>query len=166
MTGGSYDMCHKCIISHCTVFYWMPQHHCIMMTSWNGNIFRVTGPLCGEFTGHRWIPLTNASDAKLWCIPWPRLSGRLNTHSRRQWFQTASRSLWRHCSDDEAFHSAGAVCGNSSPKVSQGVLHGLPIWVMYGVPFVRYWGEQSLSILPLYCVQHHVIPNRNVIESV
>ena len=24
---------------------------CIMMTSSNGNIFRVTGPLCGEFTG-------------------------------------------------------------------------------------------------------------------
>ena len=28
----------------------------IMMTSSNGNIFRVTGPLCGEFNGHRWIP--------------------------------------------------------------------------------------------------------------
>ena len=27
-----------------------------MMTSSNGNIFRVTGILCGEFTGHRWIP--------------------------------------------------------------------------------------------------------------
>ena len=39
---------------------------CIMMTSSNGNIFRVTGPLCGEFTGHRWIPLTKASDAELW----------------------------------------------------------------------------------------------------
>ena len=25
-----------------------------MMTSSNKNIFRVTGPLCGEFTGHRW----------------------------------------------------------------------------------------------------------------
>ena len=25
------------------------------MTSSNGNIFRVTGHLCGEFTGHRWI---------------------------------------------------------------------------------------------------------------
>ena len=24
---------------------------CIMMTSSNGNIFRVTGPLCAEFTG-------------------------------------------------------------------------------------------------------------------
>ena len=22
----------------------------------NGNVFRVTGPLCGEFTGYRWIP--------------------------------------------------------------------------------------------------------------
>ena len=28
--------------------------------------FRVTGPLCGEFTGHRWIPLTKASVAELW----------------------------------------------------------------------------------------------------
>ena len=26
------------------------------MTSSNGNMFRVTGPLCGEFTCHRWIP--------------------------------------------------------------------------------------------------------------
>ena len=38
----------------------------IMMTSSNGNIFRVTGPLCGELTGDRWIPLTKASDAELW----------------------------------------------------------------------------------------------------
>ena len=29
------------------------QYH--VMTSSNGNIFRVTGPLCGEFTGHRWM---------------------------------------------------------------------------------------------------------------
>ena len=27
-----------------------------MMASSNGIIFRVTGPLCEEFTGHRWIP--------------------------------------------------------------------------------------------------------------
>ena len=41
-----------------------------MMTSSNGNIFGVTGPLCREFTGHRWIPLTKASDAGLWCFLW------------------------------------------------------------------------------------------------
>ena len=33
-------------------------------------IFRVTGPLCGEFTGHHWIPLTKASDAELSCFLW------------------------------------------------------------------------------------------------
>ena len=42
----------------------------IMMTSSNGNIFRVTGHLCGEFTGPRWIPRTRASDAELWCFLW------------------------------------------------------------------------------------------------
>ena len=41
-----------------------------MMTSSNGNIVRVTGPLCGEFTCHRWIPLIKASDAELWCFLW------------------------------------------------------------------------------------------------
>ena len=42
-----------------------------MMTSSNRNIFRVTVPLCGDLTGQRWIPLTKASDAELWCVLWP-----------------------------------------------------------------------------------------------
>ena len=42
----------------------------IMMTSSKGNMFRVTGPLWGESTGHRWIPLTKTSDAVLWCFLW------------------------------------------------------------------------------------------------
>ena len=33
------------------------------------HFFRVTGPVCGEFTGHRWIPFTKASDAEL-CFLW------------------------------------------------------------------------------------------------
>ena len=41
-----------------------------MMTLSNGNIFRVTGHLCGEFTGPRWIPRTKASDAELWSFLW------------------------------------------------------------------------------------------------
>ena len=36
----------------------------IMMTSLNGNIFRVSGPLRGESTGHRWNPLTKANAAE------------------------------------------------------------------------------------------------------
>ena len=41
-----------------------------MMTSSNGDNFRVTGPLWEESTGNRWIPLTEASDAELWCFLW------------------------------------------------------------------------------------------------
>ena len=33
------------------------------------NAFRVTVPLCREFTGHSWIPLTKASDTEL-CFLW------------------------------------------------------------------------------------------------
>ena len=40
----------------------------IMMTSSNGTIFRVCGPLYGEFTGHN--SLTKANDAELWGFPW------------------------------------------------------------------------------------------------
>ena len=32
--------------------------------------FRVTGPLYGEFAEHRWIPVTKASGAELWCFLW------------------------------------------------------------------------------------------------
>ena len=41
-----------------------------MMASSNGNIFRVTGHLCGESSGPRWIPRTKFSDAELWCFLW------------------------------------------------------------------------------------------------
>ena len=63
----------------------------------NGNIYRVTGLLCGEFTGHRWINLTKASDAELDAFFDLRLNKRLNKQSGRRWFETPSRPLWRHC---------------------------------------------------------------------
>ena len=70
-----------------------------MMTSSNGNIFRVTGPLCGEFTGHR----AKASDAKLWCFFYLRLNKWLSKQSWGWWFETPSHSLWRHRND--IYHS-------------------------------------------------------------
>ena len=44
-----------------------------MKTSLNGNLFRVTGHLCGEFTGLRWIHRIKASDAELLCFLWSAL---------------------------------------------------------------------------------------------
>ena len=70
-----------------------------MMTSSNGDIFRVTGPLCGEFTGHQWIPLTKASDTELWCFLWSTSDGWVNNENPR-WFETPSSSLWHHYNVD------------------------------------------------------------------
>ena len=61
-----------------------------MMMSSNGNIFGVTGPLCGEFTGHLWIPLTEASGMELWCFLWsvPWING---------WVNNRDAGALRHC---------------------------------------------------------------------
>ena len=54
----------SCHISVRTIGIW---YLYIMMTSSDGNIFRITGPVCREFTSHRWIHLTKASDFLFIC---------------------------------------------------------------------------------------------------
>ena len=78
-------------------YIWDKPGYTSMMTSSNENIFHVTGPLCGEFTGHRWIPLTKASDAELWCFYDLCLNKRLSKQSWGWWIETPPCSLWRHC---------------------------------------------------------------------
>ena len=65
------------------------------MTSSNGNIFRVTGPLCGEFTGEfpSQRPVTRSFDVFFDL----RLNKRLSKQSWGWWFETPSHPLWRHC---------------------------------------------------------------------
>ena len=71
----------------------------IMMTSLNGNIFRVTGPLCGEFIGHRWIPTQRPMTRNFDVFFDLRLNKRLSKQSWDWWFETPSGSLWRHWND-------------------------------------------------------------------
>ena len=78
---------------------------CTMMTSSNGNIFLVTG-WWGEFTGHRWIPRTKASDAEL-CFFYLRLNVRLSKQSWGWWFKTPSRPIWRHRKEMMTFAFSG-----------------------------------------------------------
>ena len=54
------------------------------------------GPLWGESSGRRWIPLTKASDGELWCVLWSVLDKWLSKQSSHLWFEMPSRSLWRH----------------------------------------------------------------------
>ena len=67
-----------------------------MMTSSNGNIFRVTGPLCGEFTGPGEFPTQRPVTRSFDVFFDVRLIKRLSKHSRGWWFETLSHPLWRH----------------------------------------------------------------------
>ena len=63
-----------------------------IMTSSNGNIFGITGPLWGESYGHRWIPLTKARDMELWWFLWSAPEQTVE-----QTIETPSRSLRHQC---------------------------------------------------------------------
>ena len=70
----------------------------LMMTSSNGNIIRITVSLCGEFTGHRWIPHTQRPVTRSFDVfLYVRLNKRLSKQSWGWWFETPSCPLWRHC---------------------------------------------------------------------
>ena len=64
------------------------------------NIFHVTGPLCGEFTGHRWIPLTMPVTRSFDVFFDLGLNKRLSKQSRRRWYERPLRSLWRYCNGE------------------------------------------------------------------
>ena len=70
-----------------------------MMTSSNGNIFRVTGPLCGEFTGPGEFPTQRPVTRSFDVFFDLRVNKRLSKQSRGWWFETPASSLWRHCND-------------------------------------------------------------------
>ena len=70
-----------------------------MMTSSNGNIFRLNGPLCGEFTGPGEFPAHRPVTRGFGVFFDLRLNKRLSKQPWGWWFETPPRSLWRHCND-------------------------------------------------------------------
>ena len=70
-----------------------------MMTWSNGNIFRVTGPLCGEFTGLGEFPTQRPVTRSFDVFFDLRLNKQLCKQPWGWWFETPSWSLWRHCNE-------------------------------------------------------------------
>ena len=102
-----------------------------MMTLSNWNIFRVTrvtGPLCGEFTGHRWISSQRPVTRSFHVFFDLRLNKRLSKQPRGWWFETSSRWLWRHCSD---FVQRAHLCLSRTAVVS--------CTNICSIDFVRIW---------------------------
>ena len=87
-----------------------------MMTSSNGNIFRVTGPLCGEFTGPGEFPtqrpVTRSFDVFFDLL----LNKRLSKQPWGWWFETLYWSLWRHCNAKCTLVISGQFSANNSWK--------------------------------------------------
>ena len=70
-----------------------------MMTSSNENIFRVTGPLCGGFTGPGESPTQRPVTRSFGVFFDLRLNKRLSKQPWGWWFETLSWSLWRQCNE-------------------------------------------------------------------
>ena len=112
----------------------MLHHNCIflvyshsMMTSSNGNSFRVTGHLCREFTGPR--------------VTWGfyvffdlRPNKRLSKQSRGWWFETPSRPLCRH--RNGLWKTPGLFWYNSSAIPKEIMQNCFVLWV---------WGRCSIG---------------------
>ena len=75
--------CHEAFHRHDDVIKWKHSPH-----HW---------PLREEFPGHRWILLTEPVTRSFDVFFHPRLNKRLIKQSWGWWFETPSRSLWRHC---------------------------------------------------------------------
>ena len=121
-----------------------------MMTSSNGNIFRVTGPLCGEFTGY---PVTGYPHKGQWhgALMFPLICAWMSKQSWGWWFEMPSRSLWRQCNAMSTYCVRMCVCASLFllvPLVNLVVSEpdrGHPIDCL---STLRWWK------LHLYCLQH------------
>ena len=82
--------------SQCIFRYHILKCHFPMMTSSKGNIFRVTGPLCGEFTGPGEFPAQRPVTWSFDVFFDLRLNKRLSKQPWGWWFETPSWSFWRH----------------------------------------------------------------------
>ena len=109
-----------------------------MMTSSNGNIFRVTGHLCGnspvpgEFPAQR--PVTR-SFGVLFDL---RLNKRLSKQSRGWWFETLSRPLWCHCNVRRMFPCHNIAMSNKVVRSRLKFrLHGVRLWLLTMILIIR-----------------------------
>ena len=87
-------------------------HSIDTMTSSNGNIFRVTGPLCGELTGPGEFPIQRpvmrSFDVFFDLRLSKRLTGCVNNREAGD-FETPSWSLWRQCNENEGVSWLGTI---------------------------------------------------------
>ena len=122
------------------------------MTSANGKIFRVTGPLCREFTDPGEFPAQRSVTRRFEVFFDLRLKKRLSKQSWGWWFEAPSCSLWRHCNVPRLFSLTGVEkrkwTSNYPPWLYVDLI-SYPFYEFSGWTknnrFARYWSE-SLAL--------------------
>ena len=120
-----------------------------VMTSSNRNIFRITAlcagksPVTGEFPVRS--PVARSFDVFFDL----RLNKRLSKQSQGRWFETQSRSLWRHCN---AIEKNVGICPQCTRKLFcltvkaniSHVLNSSTVFHQQSTPFSRIYIHRSL----------------------
>ena len=126
----------------------------VMMTSSNGNIFRVTDHLCGEFTGPRWIPAQRPLTRSFDVFFDLRLNKRFSEQSRGWWFETLLCPLWRHSNVQNTnlvitLHANAPTLNGARPQPVTIVNTKLGIWVVSRF-LCHYWFLKTRSPIRRY----------------
>ena len=121
--------CHGVLMTRQSQYIWWVNNMAIddittqrMMTSSNENFFRIAGragnsPVTGELPAQR--PVAWSSDVFFDL----RLNKRLSTQTWGWWYETPSRSLWRHCTGllPDWQHKEKDVSRHAIDNVLQGI---------------------------------------------
>ena len=118
-----------------------------MMTSSNGSIFRVTGPLCREFTGPGEFPPQRPVTLSFDVFFDLHLNKRLSKQTWGWWFETPSWSLWRQCNEVMVIRSMISTVPTTSP-----MLYGVSEWAVKPSIFWTsrawaFWGVVYITVV-------------------
>ena len=125
-----------------------------MITSSNGNTFRVTGHLYGEFTSDTGQfpaqrPVTRSFDVFFDL----RLNKRLSKQSWGWWFETPSRPLWRQ-SKDTTYLAFGVYCENFGKNIRV-ITASHCMWY---TPWIMRTARTVMCFIVVWCRERYFCP--------
>ena len=130
-----------------------------MMTSSNGNVFRVTGfcegnpPVTGGFPSQR--PVKRSFDVFFD----PRLNKRISKQSRRRRFETSSYSLWCHC-NGITYLGPWQSCGCTD--ASESTLKNMDNWSHWAIRIHTLMPEKIPHPHMQRTLQKYIFQNKNI----
>ena len=136
------------------------------MTSFNRNIFRVTGHLCGEFTGPGEFPTQRPVTRSFDVFFDLRLNKRLSKQWWGWWFDTLSRPLWRHrnevvpCNNHQVWwiiHFLYRMAGKRTLFANSGAEHWHPPGSGIFQHLVQWYHRLGEYFSRIYILHHHCL---------